>query len=401
MEQSDTGMEIQQELNIETINRDLSTTEVNSDVVKDIESGAEIQCNEKDHHNSEQDLLEEVTTCSTDANSATCSSRKPIPFSRSRSYVSDIQSEPSQFYGISKASYTTPLETANFLPESHFMLPSIESRTLTNPSVFADKVCTTSSASPDLLSGAPRPHRIPSPTPMDSVVTIGTQPLDIFLNLPSPTSLVMNVVNQPQTLFMQALSKLYENPVSLAFINKTLRSAAMGNSNSTQSSGKAETAELSAPESLTSAPPSYSFVLRQMAARRPRLMGTFIPSPSFVQHTPPPNYAAAFDIYVEPALPPPNPTRVYSFGFTSMPAVCPECGYTGLTTVTAKITVCTHLCAMFLCLFCCWACAPLPYVLRSCKDVYHYCANCNNLLGIYCPTNPESTHLYAEYCIEL
>lgn len=400
MEHRDNGIEIEQELNIETTYKDLTTTEVTTNVVNDNDTCPEIQCIEKENNNSERDLLKEVTM-SADVNSATCSSRKPIPFSRSNSYVSEFQNDPSQIRGISKASYTTPPDTAYPPPESHFMLSSNALRTLIDPLNPPDTctACTTSSASSDIppkvsFCTTPHPLRIPSPTPVDSIVTISTQPLGNFSNLPSPTSLVMNVANQPQSLFMQALSKLNENPVSLALLNKALRSGAMETSDLIQNSGKIETtADLSAPESLTSAPPSYSFVLRQMAARRPRLMGTFIPSPSFVQHTPPPNYAAAFDIYVEPALPPQNPTRVYSFGFTSMPAVCPECGYTGLTTVTAKITVCTHLCAMFLCLFCCWACAPLPYVLRSCKDVYHYCTNCRNLLGIYCPTNPESTHL--------
>lgn len=389
MEQTDI-VEIEPELNVETTNKDLTTTEVTTNVVTDNNLDTEKQSNEKDNDNSDQDLLNEVTMCSFDLNTATCSSRKPIPFSRSKS---SNQNELSQIRGISKATYTicSP-NTVHHPPGPHFMSPSTSCATAgyLNPHL---KICTSSDLPPKVSFTTPHPLYTPSPTRADSSATITTQPLGSFSNLPSPTSLIMNIANQPPSLFMQALSKLNENPVSLALLNKVLRSGAMETSDSVQSPGKFENTELSAPASLTSAPPSYSFVLRQMAARRPRLMGTFIPSPSFVQHTPPPNYAAAFDIYVEPTMPPQNPTRVYSFGFTSMPAVCPDCGYTGLTTVTAKITICTHLCAMFLCLFCCWACAPLPYVLRSCKDVYHYCTNCRNLLGIYCPTNPESTHL--------
>lgn len=199
-------------------------------------------------------------------------------------------------------------------------------------------------------------------------------------NLPSPISLVPC---QPPTLFIQALSKLNESSISLAVISK-LKSSPLGN-------GPLQSGEITPPDSLASAPPSYSFVLRQMAARRrPRLMGTFIPSPSFVQHTPPPNYATAFDIYVDNPAPPP-PTRVYNFGFASMPTVCPECGYAGMTVVTTKITLCTHMCAFLLCIFCCWICVPLPYILRSCKDVYHHCRGCRNFLGMYCPTNPDNT----------
>ncbi|KAG6462383.1 hypothetical protein O3G_MSEX013222 [Manduca sexta] len=197
-------------------------------------------------------------------------------------------------------------------------------------------------------------------------------------------------LTKPQTLFLQALSKLNESSISIAIINHIKSTQPSVTSKIINTEKKA--AYLSPPDSLTSAPPSYSFVLRQMAARRrPRLMGTFIPSPSFVQHTPPPTYATAFDIYVDNSIPPPPP-RTYSLGFASMPVLCPECGFTGMTITRTKITLCTHMCAFMLCLFCCWICVPLPYVLRSCKDVYHYCANCHNYLGMYCPTNPENSN---------
>ncbi|CAH2083460.1 unnamed protein product [Euphydryas editha] len=216
------------------------------------------------------------------------------------------------------------------------------------------------------------------------------QPLRISSNLSSPTSVNIPETTQPLTLFLQALAKLSESSLSLAVRNNLLPEYSLGIKNNNKIIDM-NSIELSPPDSLTSAPPSYSFVLRQMAARRRRrLMGTFIPSPSFVQHTPPPNYAAAFDIYVDSPLPAP-PTRNYNFGFTPIPIVCPECGYAGISMVASKITLCTHLCAIVLCLLCCWICAPLPYVLRSCKDVYHYCRNCRSYLGMYCPTNPDAS----------
>ncbi|KAL0858450.1 hypothetical protein ABMA27_012323 [Loxostege sticticalis] len=265
--------------------------------------------------------------------------------------------------------------------------PDILSPTVETPATFylgsslSENLVTTAVNTEDLKRTS-MPLVIMSRPP--SLVMESRKCLQQFLNsdLPSPASVVRG---QPQTLFVQALSKLNERSLSMAVLNHF---TAQPNTSAQAYWRKA--AELSPPDSLTSAPPSYSFVLRQMAARRrPRIVGTFIPSPSFVQHTPPPNYAAAFDIYVENPIPPP-PTRVYNFGFTSMPVVCPECGFTGMTVVNSKITLCTHLCAVVLCIMCCWVCAPLPYVLRSCKDVYHYCRNCRNLLGIYCPTNPET-----------
>ncbi|KOB78806.1 putative lipopolysaccharide-induced transcription factor regulating tumor necrosis factor alpha [Operophtera brumata] len=176
-------------------------------------------------------------------------------------------------------------------------------------------------------------------------------------SLPSPISLV---TSQPPTLFLQALARLNRSSLSLAVLSRLKTSSALP--------GSPLSGEITPPDSLTNAPPSYSFVLRQSAARRrPRLMGTFIPSPSYVQHTPPPNYATAFDIYVDNPVTPP-PARVYHFGFTSILVVCPECGYAGMTVVTTKVTLCTHMCALLLCLFCCWICVPLPYISRSCKD---------------------------------
>ncbi|XP_026748022.1 uncharacterized protein LOC113508991 [Trichoplusia ni] len=205
--------------------------------------------------------------------------------------------------------------------------------------------------------------------------------------LHSTASMVLS--NQPQSLFIQALTKLNES--SLSAINRLRLVQSANNLGKLNIDMTEMCGDITPPDSLSNAPPSYSFVLRQMAVRRrPRLMGTFIPSPSFVHHTPPPTYTTAFDIYVEPV--PPPPARVYTFGFASMPIVCPECGYTGMTAVTTKVTICTHLCAFILCLFCCWICAPLPYVLRSCKDVYHYCRNCRSYLGMYCPTNPDASY---------
>ncbi|CAK1553285.1 unnamed protein product [Leptosia nina] len=207
-------------------------------------------------------------------------------------------------------------------------------------------------------------------------------------NDPKPPISFVSLPNQPQSLFLLTLAKLNESSISLAISNNRQITSLLNS----QKICNTALPEPSPPNSLTSAPPSYSFVLRQMnARRRPRLMGTFIPSPSFVQHSPPPNYAAAFDIYMDNTLPPP-PTRAYHFGFTPTPVICTECGYTGMTLVRTKVTLCTHLCAFILCLLCCWICAPLPYVLRSCKDVYHYCRNCRNYLGMYCPTNPDNSY---------
>ncbi|KPJ00483.1 hypothetical protein RR46_07073 [Papilio xuthus] len=133
------------------------------------------------------------------------------------------------------------------------------------------------------------------------------------------------------TLFQLCITQLNKSSISLSAytIPKT---------NQQTENAEANSADLSTPDSLTSAPPSYSFVLRQMdLRRRPRLLGTFIPSPSFIAKPPPPTYATAFDIYVDNPIPP--PPRIYNYGFTSMPVICPECGYTGMIVCTAAVQV--------------------------------------------------------------
>lgn len=216
-----------------------------------------------------------------------------------------------------------------------------------------------------------------------------------------PTPIIRNPSIKPQSLFLQALTKLTErtpvilnletmqNPTQLV-VNKLENNTRnkVKKDNVTETS---KSPEISAPDSLTSAPPSYSFVLRQMNAhRRPRFMGTFIPSPSFILHTPPPNYAQAFDIYMDNPIPQTQPPRSYNFGFHPMVAMCPECGFTGVTSIKSKVTFCTHFCALTLCLCSSWLCVPLPYILTSCKNVYHYCGNCRYYLGVYYPTNPQN-----------
>lgn len=268
--------------------------------------------------------------------------------------------------------------------------------TITGPPVQNEEITPVSSAAfpvPFLLISAPSSLVLPAThTTRTRSCNFNIQSPITSQPLMSPHSLrkPCSTETRPPSLFLQALRTLTTNSsMNVTVLNNLIaKSQYLSLQND---KGRSRFGDLSPPDSLNSAPPSYSYVLRQMAVRRrPRLMGTFIPSPSFIPHVPPPNYNAAFDIYVDNTLPTP-PTRVRRFGFASVPTVCPECGYTGMTVVTSKITMCTHLCAIVLCLLCCWVCVPLPYVLRSCKDVYHHCRNCRNFLGMYCPTNAETS----------
>ncbi|RZC41022.1 zf-LITAF-like domain containing protein, partial [Asbolus verrucosus] len=64
---------------------------------------------------------------------------------------------------------------------------------------------------------------------------------------------------------------------------------------------------------------------------------------------------------------------------------CTHCATVVITVTQSQRSKFTHLTAAALCLFGCWPCAMLPYCMNSCKNIYHYCPDCNYLFGMYRP----------------
>lgn len=64
------------------------------------------------------------------------------------------------------------------------------------------------------------------------------------------------------------------------------------------------------------------------------------------------------------------------------PIVCPYCGQTGSSVVTYDIGQGTWLLGLILCCFGCVPCACVPCCLDDCKDAFHSCPNCRQLLGV-------------------
>ncbi|SPP72860.1 Hypothetical predicted protein [Drosophila guanche] len=60
---------------------------------------------------------------------------------------------------------------------------------------------------------------------------------------------------------------------------------------------------------------------------------------------------------------------------------CPHCRCSMESRLEARVTKHTHAFAFALCLTGLLCLVPLPYCLKSCQSVDHYCSRCNRFLG--------------------
>jgi lipopolysaccharide-induced tumor necrosis factor-alpha factor len=68
---------------------------------------------------------------------------------------------------------------------------------------------------------------------------------------------------------------------------------------------------------------------------------------------------------------------------SSMQLTCPNCRANVLTKINYKLGALPWLLCGGLCLFGLWCgCQFIPFCMNSCKDVEHYCSNCNRFLGV-------------------
>uniref|UniRef100_U5EHN6 Putative membrane-associated motif in lps-induced tumor necrosis factor alpha factor n=1 Tax=Corethrella appendiculata TaxID=1370023 RepID=U5EHN6_9DIPT len=63
--------------------------------------------------------------------------------------------------------------------------------------------------------------------------------------------------------------------------------------------------------------------------------------------------------------------------------VCPSCHKQIVTRIDHEVSTKTHIIAGILCLFVCWPCFWIPYVVDSCKNANHYCPSCGAFIGSY------------------
>jgi lipopolysaccharide-induced tumor necrosis factor-alpha factor len=99
---------------------------------------------------------------------------------------------------------------------------------------------------------------------------------------------------------------------------------------------------------------------------------------------PPPDYIQSTQYMYNPnsvvILQPISPSYISN---SPMQLTCPNCRANVLTKINYKLGALPWLLCGGLCLFGLWCgCQFIPFCMNSCKDVEHYCSNCNRFLGV-------------------
>uniref|UniRef100_A0A8C5WKI0 LITAF domain-containing protein n=1 Tax=Leptobrachium leishanense TaxID=445787 RepID=A0A8C5WKI0_9ANUR len=101
---------------------------------------------------------------------------------------------------------------------------------------------------------------------------------------------------------------------------------------------------------------------------------TFTPPPYGVQQPGAP-------VYVTPVV---SNTVIYSFQDTPAATTCPSCRQSIVTKIIYNTGLLAWLLFGILLLLGCWlGCCLIPFCVDSCKDVDHFCPNCNHHLYKY------------------
>ncbi|XP_017835486.1 lipopolysaccharide-induced tumor necrosis factor-alpha factor homolog [Drosophila busckii] len=83
---------------------------------------------------------------------------------------------------------------------------------------------------------------------------------------------------------------------------------------------------------------------------------------------------------------PPNPVVITAappipLGRVPQRMTCPYCHIVMMTRLDQRATKNTHLMALGLCVVGLICLAPMPYCMKSCMSLDHYCTNCNQFVG--------------------
>lgn len=115
------------------------------------------------------------------------------------------------------------------------------------------------------------------------------------------------------------------------------------------------------------------------------------PQQSYAHPPPPPPYDANANMLPQGGGAGHHPQATYVHTIVTAPQVgpdpasitCPSCQKHIVTRLDYETSTKTHIFAGLLCLFICWPCFWIPYVIDSCKNANHYCPNCGAYIGTY------------------
>ncbi|XP_030766178.1 lipopolysaccharide-induced tumor necrosis factor-alpha factor homolog [Sitophilus oryzae] len=133
--------------------------------------------------------------------------------------------------------------------------------------------------------------------------------------------------------------------------------------------------------SLSQIPPSYSTVLKLGPPITIFNSRTYASVP-FIARPPPPSYAEVHGWDDNPSIVS-SDSMLFGPGPTYL--TCPRCRTVIISDVRPEHSCLSYLTSFILCLCLCWPCCLLPFCLRACSNVYHYCPRCNTYLGVYKP----------------
>ncbi|KAM4698198.1 lITAF domain-containing protein [Rhinophrynus dorsalis] len=111
------------------------------------------------------------------------------------------------------------------------------------------------------------------------------------------------------------------------------------------------------------------------------------PQPGFEgNYPPPPAYSSGIQPQPAVIVAPVSSTVIVGGALHDSPAatVCPSCRQNIVTRVEYNSGLLTWLLFVLLLLFGCWlGCCLIPFCVDGCKDVDHFCPNCNNHIYKY------------------
>ncbi|XP_073503858.1 lipopolysaccharide-induced tumor necrosis factor-alpha factor homolog [Phyllobates terribilis] len=108
---------------------------------------------------------------------------------------------------------------------------------------------------------------------------------------------------------------------------------------------------------------------------QPGVGGAYPPPPAYGSGGPQPAVILA-----------PTTTMIMTTSFADTPAscTCPVCHQNVVTRIEYNIGLLVWLVFGILCLLGCWlGCCLIPFCMDSCKDVDHFCPNCNHHISKY------------------